>query len=271
MKKSLATIMCALLVLCVGIVFVPQASQADTQYYATDFNGASDFVTTTTTVTYTDRSQRNEVLAFRTPEYIVSGVTCVPLASANVIGFYDRYCTELIPNFTPGVAYGTHYLYKFGGDEVNAMTLQLAADMGLTSPATQGATVEQCKSGMTKYCNRKSLNISFTGSMKNGKFNYDTAKAQIDSGLPILVFCSKFNLTTVTPNENTDTIILKSCSDPHAMTVFGYTEITYTFSNGSTRVDKYLRVSSGLTNMNNMFLYISSDVIIDDAYAVKIY
>lgn len=271
MKKTLATIMCAMLVLCVGMVFIPQSAQAETQYYATDFYGASDFVTTVETVSYSDRSQNNEVLALRTPEYIISGVTCVPIASANIIGFYDRYYTELIPNFDPGITYGTHYLYRYPDSEVTTMTLQLASDMGLTSPATQGATVTQCKNGMTKYCNRKSLSISFTSSMKNGKFNYDIAKAQLDQGLPILVFCSKFNLTTVLTANNVDTITYKVCSDPHAMAVFGYTEITYILNDGGVRTDKYLRVSSGLNNFDNMLLYISSNIDIDNAYAINIY
>ena len=264
--------MCAILVLCAAaVVSVPQQAMAQTEYFATEFNGASDFVNKTFDITYTNRSKYDQALALRTPSYVISGATCVPIAGANILGFYDRYYTELIPNFDPGIVYGgTHYMYKSADSNVTAATMQLAADMGLKNPATEGATIDDFKTGFVKYCNRKSLNVSFESTMQNKSFSYASAKAQLDAGKPVIIFCSGFNLALISQLDNSDSIVLRTCVDTHAMTVFGYTEITYTLSNGSTRLDTYLYVASGVLSQPSAYVYMGSDITIDDAYAITI-
>lgn len=273
MKKFLALTMCAILVLCVAVVVLaPQEAVAQTEYFATEFNGASDFVSKSFTVNYKDYSAYDYALALRIPSYVISGATCVPIAGANILGFYDRYYTELIPNFDPGIVYaGTHYMYKSADSNVTTATMQLAADMGLKNPATEGATINEFKTGITKYCNRKSLSVGFESSMQSGLFNYEKAKSQLDAGKPIIIFCSGFNLAIIGQQTNSDTIVLRTCVDTHAMAVFGYTEITYTLNDGSTRLDKYLYVASGVISQPTAYVYMGSDITIDDAYAVTIY
>lgn len=271
MKKSIALTMCLMLVLITTCVIVPQQTTTQTEYFATLFNGASDFTDKTFAVSYSERSTNNKVLAIRPPEYVISGVTCVPIAGVNILGYYDRYHDDLIPNFTAGTAYGNYYFYSYYDSNVTNATMQLAADMGLTNPATQGATVAECKSGLTKYCNRKSLNISFTSSIQSKSFSYETAKTQINSGKPIILFCSKFNLAVISQKDNVDSVVLHTCQDPHAMTVLGYIEVTYKLSNGSTRVDKYLSAATGVITLTSSYVYMGSDITIDDAYAITIY
>lgn len=273
MKKIVNFTMCLVLCLLATFAILPQRQEAtQTEYFATTFNGASDFTTKVFTVSYAERVPSGKTLALRTPDYIVPNVTCVPIAGANILGFYDRYYTELIPNFTPGVTYaGNYYVYNAYDDNVTNAALQLAADMGLTDPSTQGATVAGCKTGFQSYCNRKSLSVSFDSTMQNNSFNYKTAKAQLNSGEPVILFCSYFNLADMSQNGKTDTIVLYTSATPHAMVAFGYSEYTYTFSDGSTRVDKYLDVASGVDKFPYIKVYMDSDLIVDDAYAVTIY
>lgn len=273
MKKSIALTMCLILCLLATYAIIPkQQSTTETEYYASSFNGASDFTDKVFTVSYTERTPNGKALALRTPDYIVPNVTCVPIAGANILGFYDRFYTELIPNFTPGITYaGIYYVYNAYDDNVTTAALQLASDMGLSNPSTQGATVAECKTGFIKYCNRKSLSISFGSSMQNNSFNYETAKTQINAGKPIILFCSEFNLAEMGEKTQLDTIVLHTSNDPHAMVAFGYTEYTYKLSNGSTRVDKYLEVATGVITLTSAMVYMGSDIAIEDAYAVTIY
>ncbi|MDE7087596.1 MAG: hypothetical protein K2O67_05335 [Clostridia bacterium] len=273
MKKIVNFTMCLVLCLLAMFAIIPQRQEAtQTKYFATSFNGASEFTTKVFTVSYAERVPSGKTLALRTPDYIVPNVTCVPIAGANILGFYDRYYTELIPNFTPGVTYaGVYYVYNAYDDNVTNAALQLAADMGLTDPAKQGATVAGCKTGFEKYCNIKSLSVSFDSTMQNNSLNYETAKEQLNSGKPIIIFCSYFNLATMGQNGKTDTIVLYTSTTPHAMVAFGYSEYTYTLSDGSTRVDKYLEVASGVDTLSSAMVYMGSDLTVDDAYAVTIY
>lgn len=272
MKQKIALSLCLLMILCAVFTFSIQPTTEQTEYYATDFNGGSDFTDKVFSIEYTKRTPSGKNLALVAPDYIVPNVTCVPIAGANLLGFYDRFCTELIPNFTPGVVYaGTHYVYNAYDGNVTNAALQLASDMGLTDPAHQGATVAGFKSGLNTYCNRKSYTATLISVMNNKSFNYDSAKAQINSGKPIILFCSEFNLAVIGEKTNVDRVVLHTCKDPHAMVAFGYSEYTYTLSNGSTRVDKYLNVATGVDILTSSKLYIGSDVTIDDAYAVNIY
>ncbi len=271
MKQKIALSLCLLMILCAAFTFSIQPTIVQTEYYATDFNGASDFTTKSFDVAYTDRQAKDNPLALKTPDYTIGGVTCVPIAGANLLGFYDRYYDELIPNFTAGVVYGNYYMYKYEDSNVKTATLQLAANMGLTDPAKQGASISDAKIGLTKYCKNKSRNVSFTSAMQNNTFSYEAAKSQLNANKPLIIFCSVFNLVSSGVLDNKETITLSICDDPHAMAVFGYMEITYKLANGTTRVDKYLDVASGLIEFPFGRIYMGSNITIDDAYAVTIY
>lgn len=272
MKKKIAITMCFMLLLFATCMIVPQQQEhAPTEYFATSFNGASDFTDKVFTVSYVNRTPSGKSLALVTPDYIVPNVTCVPIAGANILRFYDRFCTELIPNFTPGVVYaGSYYVYNAYDDNVTNAALLLASDMGITNPSTQGATVADCKTGFNKYCARKSYSVSFDSTMQSKSFSYDKAKSQINAGKPIILFCSEFNLAVIGQQTNVDRVVLHTCKDPHAMVAFGYSEYKYTLSNGSTRVDSYLDVATGVNILKTAKIYMGSDIIIDDAYAVTI-
>ncbi len=272
MKKFIAITLCAMFVLCIGSVIPTKTSESiETQYYASEFNGATGFVEKKLTVNYSNYSEYNKSLSPIAPGYVPADVTCVPKAAVNLLGYYDRFYASLIPNFTPGAEVGNYYIYNNDGDEVKQAAIQVAKDMGMSAPSTDGATVSEFKTGMTKYCNRKSLSITYTSSMKSSNFNYDTAKSQILSGKPLIIFCSEFNISFITIGNGQDTITLYTSKDAHAMAVFGFTEITYTFSDGSTKVDKYLRVATGVPSMPKGLVYMGSDLKVDNAYAVNIY
>lgn len=272
MKKTITVFMNLVLIAIFCSVAIPiEQQQPDTKYYSSGFYGASDFVEVKRYVSYAEQSKLNKRITLRTPSYVLSGVTCVPIAATNIIGFYDRYYDELIPNFTAGTAFGNNYLYAQANNYVTNVAHVLATDMGLSDPEHEGATVEECKTGLTKYCKRKSLTISYNSCMSSGSFNYALAKEQLLSGKPIIIFCSEFNLSMIATENSVDTITLLTSSDAHAMVVFGYTEISYIQSNGTSFVENYLYVASGLLGIQNSLLYLGQNITIDNAYAITIF
>lgn len=242
----------------------------NTEYYDDEYlNGGTSFDEHVLTVSYTNRTQENYKLALTYPAYTLS-VSCVPQAATNLLGFYDRYYTELIPNFDPGYMYYGYYAYHEAANSfVSAVAMQLASDMGVVEQY-DGVTVNEFKTGFQTYCSRKGLSASYSSCMSYGSFNFNTAKAQIDSGKPLIVFLSAYNMTTLSSLNNVDTLDMQTSTVPHAMAVFGYRSVTYTLSNGQTRVDNYLHTATGAPNPSTSLLNLSYYVDIDDAYSVSI-
>ena len=242
----------------------------DTAEYFDSYLGASGLTQNTSSVSYTDKSENNKSLALTNPTYTVPEVTCVPSAATCILGFYDRYYTELIPNFTPGRVVLTNYMYSAADNNVFLVGKQLAYDMGVTNPATDGVTVSNCKSGMQTYCARKNLSVSFSSCMSRGNFNYATARTHLTSNTPLLIFTSSFGISYISTSNNVDTITTYYAAAMHCMAVFGFSEVTYTLSNGTTKTDTYLRVAGGMASHYSGLMNIATYAAIDDAYAVTI-
>jgi hypothetical protein len=142
-----------------------------------------------------------------------------------------------------------------------------------TSPRG-GTTIPNFKSGLISYVDSQGYSVLFQSLMTGGTFGtfrYEVAKQMMRQGIPIVIFCDQWTSTHMA-NSSTGTGKEQMFnSTPHALTVFGYREMTFTFANGTTRIDRYLQVSSGWHVRNTGFLRLNCMAIIDDAYAVSIY
>ena len=76
-------------------------------------DGGSITGSTTVTISYKSRTQNDYRMALSTPDYCTSPYvsSCACIAGANVVGYFDRYCPNLIPNFEPGYEYMGYYFY----------------------------------------------------------------------------------------------------------------------------------------------------------------
>ncbi len=250
-------------------IHVDKLCLENTKYKDSEYIGSSGFEQHTLTVSYSDKSESNKKLAITYPAYILN-VSCVPKASACIIGYYDRFYPDLYPNFKPGKEYYGVYSYASVTDSyMIAEVNQLAADMGTTSP-TEGVTVNEFKTGFQKFCSRKSLTATYTSCMSNGSFNFNTAKTQLEQNKPLIIFMSEYNITILSSSNNVDTVAMRTSTVPHAMAAFGYMSVTYTLNNGQTRVDNYLHVSTGESSKTSALLNLNYYIDIDNAYAVTI-
>lgn len=237
-------------------------------FYATDYT----ITTSSETVYYTNRVKNEYGLAKRYPGYLPIGISngCAAAAGGNIIGFYTRFFPELMPGFTPGTPMGQFYLYKELPQE-SAALVQTLYDYMETNVNGPGTTINKFKSGLTRFCNEKNRSISFNSCMQGGSLNYNYAKQCFESGKPSILFVDTFTICTTFDNqtsEQIDYIIAKAC---HVMAGFGYSEITYTLSNGSTRADKYIMVATGLAIRTQAYFNINYNTIIDEYYSVNIY
>lgn len=232
-------------------------------------DGIMPLASSTHTVYYEDKTNDEYKMVLRHPEYTftpyVSSCACV--AGANVIGFYDRYDENLIPDHQAGIVFQGQYAYRSEDTPVYAVIRQLYADMGTDD---SGTTVPEFKNGMTTFCNRKGKTITFTSCMKNGKFDYATAQSYMESNLPIVLFCSGFNVANFNTFEGRDVINYYESTGNHVMVGFGYQIINYTVSS-SNETYEFIKVASGTNSKSNGYFDIHYNTNINDAYAVNIY
>ena len=265
MKKLLAI---AVMVVIGGSCLCGNAISGKDKTYCDD--GIMLAANTSITVNYESKDENTFSMALRHPSYTFSAnpSDCACIAGANVLGFYDRYDEDLIPNHGAGTLFMGKYIYSSQDTYIHDLVRQLYIDMGTDN---EGTTVAEFKNGMITYCNRKGKSISFSSCMKNGKFNYSLAKSYMEANQPVVLFCSGYNVADITPNEKVDTIEYYEAAANHVMVGFGYKEINYTLATFTNISYQYMTVASGYLLKDSGYFDINYHTNIDDAYAVNIY
>lgn len=173
---------------------------------------------------------------------------CVPIAGSNIIGYFDRTYPNLIPDYEPGRMIFGRYIFSGENEATMAVSEALHTDMGTTA---NGNTVSEFRSGMTKYVNRQGYSISFSSLMSWGKIKFDTAKTVVQQNKAIALFLKGYRCVTIKTEEGYDVLDYEYSTANHAVAGFGCLEVTYTFSNNTTRTDKYIHASMGIgINLN---------------------
>ena len=220
-------------------------------------------------VYYTNRSETKHELAKRHPgltEIADLSNACAAIAGGNLVQYWDRYKTNLIPNYTPGIGSGNLYMYNESNAKTTAVITQLYSDMGMGST---GATVSMFKNGIETYCVRQGYSATFTSCMSSGAFDYSQAKQQLVAGKPLALFVSMFTFCGITQGSGYDYLDYKVGIGTHVMAGFGYKEVTYAVS-GGTRKDYYIAVASGYNAKKRGFFNVNFNAQIDDAYSLLV-
>lgn len=242
------------------------SNQIEQELYSATTASSSD--SSTTDIEYKEKSVLQHNLALQIPTYVLAGVSCVPNAGTCILGYYDFTYPDLIPNFTAGRLLNGKYYFNLADSYVVDAAVILAQDMGLSNP-TDAATVNQFKSGIKTYCQRKGLNVTLYDCATN-KFNYALTKQYLDQNIPVIIFASEFSLSFINTLTERDQIVSYNYSENHAMAVFGYKEITYTLTSGQQITNRYLYVSAGFVKYPTALVNVDSNITIDDAYSVMI-
>ena len=234
-------------------------------------DGGSITGETTVNIHYKTRTQNDFRMAPTMPDYHTSPFVsaCACIAGSNIVGYFDRYFPELIPNFEPGYEYMGYYFYYGERAEITGVVRQLYSDMGTTESA--GTTTAQFLSGMKKYANRAGYTFSYSSCMSGSNLNFSAVKSGMENNKPIALFLSGYNVAAMGLNDGYDTFAYILSAANHVMVGFGYYEVTYTYDSGKQETFNYIYVASGAGINPEGYFNINYNTKINDAYAVSIY
>lgn len=229
----------------------------------------SDLVFSSETITFVSKTEDKYDQVRRHPAQVTTSTTtttCGTIAGSNIIQYWDRYNTNLIADYSPGVAIGTQYLYHLSGANLTAVADQLYYDMS----GEYGVTISEFINGIGTYCSRQGYTSTFNLLTEGGSnFNYTSVKQALTQNMPVAIFLGTFTVVDINTNNNIDTLNKYTGSIPHIMVGFGYKDITYTLSSG-TRVDRYISVATGVVQMESGYFNVNNTSQIDAVYSVNI-
>lgn len=230
----------------------------------------TDYVNKTIKIDYTARSYDKKTLCLGMPKYFNSGWTsgCAAVAGGNLIGYYDRFYEDLIPNHTAGMSNGDLFIYYYQDEYVNSMISTLYAEM---NGSADGITEADFKSGMKKYCSGKGLSCDFTSLKSGSSLSYNSVKNCINDGYPLVLFLNTYTVCSIFEQETFGEIFYEIHSGNHVMPGFGYTNVTYTLNDGSKSEYKFINVSTGWGDPSEAYFNIEYCTNIVSAYKVNVH
>ncbi len=253
---------------------VDEAFIAESAYKGFGYCGDGSTTVVTQTVEHASKQVENYTIQFELPNYMgsVYGITsCANTAGAIIIGYYDRFYENLIPDYQSYVSIGGVVCYKTGATEVFDLVMELYDLMG-TDKNQAGTTYAGFQSGMQQYVTGKGYTYTTTNMFTNGSLNMTSYKNAVQAGKPVAMFLSGFamlvNTSQTTP---TDTITSHYINSTHATVGCGYRIDTYYDESGrliDTR--NYLKIASGLESYDIGYLNINALGQMDKAIAVDI-
>lgn len=236
-----------------------------------NYGGYDDYTTEQTTFTYDNKTSSNNEFPYGLPNYSSSSYNnaCANIAGGIVLGYYDIFHPEIIPNYDTGYTRSNSWRYYGQSNEITSVIDTLHFDM--RTNVNNGTSFSDFKSGLQKYVNRQGKNVNYTSVMTNGSFNYTNYKNQIAQAKPVALFLSTYNITDIVSVGNTEAIDSLYYNINHVMVGSGYQEIDYYKNNALFRSDKYLKISTALQTRKTGYLRFNDRTQINEAIGVNIY
>lgn len=224
----------------------------------------------TVRIEYVSRSYDYKYLCVGQPRFFNAGWSggCAAVAGGNLIGYYDRFYEDLIPNHTAGMSNGELFVYYYEDEYVNQAISTLYDDMG---GSAAGITEDGFKSGMKTYCSRKGLSCDFTSLKSGGSLNYASVKSCINGGNPLVLLLNTYTVCDTSEYDTYTNIYYEIHYGNHVMPGFGYRNVTYTNSDGSVSDYRYITVSTGWGDPREAYFNIDYCTNIVSAYKVDIH
>ena len=244
-----------------------QASAKRFGYYG----GGTNYTVQTYTITYDHKTKETYIIQYGLPTHCpTTGTSCANAAGINIIGYYDRFYPNLVPNETTYTVFGNNLMYKGMTATVQDICIQLADFMGTTS---SGTTFTGFNVGMASYAQQQGYSYSYTSVFTNGSFDFNKYKTAVQSGKPVAIFLNNYAFYDATTTEgNVDTVYNNVSPNTHVVAGCGYKSVVYYNANNSViNTQIYLRVSTGLALFPHLtYLNASAYSTINNAVAVTI-
>lgn len=196
---------------------------------------------------------------------------CGAIGGAIIVGYYDKYFQNLIPNYTNYYTASGKYRSQ-DSTHVPAM-IQSMYTLMQTNVVAPGVSESECLDGLEAYVEGKGYSISYTAVKPyNGTFNHTAYQNAINNGQPVILFCDSVKLEQVSEYDTYNQFGVEQESQDHIIVGFGYQIYRYYNASGNNfRTDIYLAVATGWNPNNIGFVKINDDGWLDSGFAVDIY
>lgn len=284
-KKSITTLLIVLLFATISMV-IPQfdmiidtvyaASNGDIYYSDDGYSDNGESTLVTEIIEYTTKETSSEYKINKSfPAYYNTNSSltnsCANVAGANIMGYYDRYYENLIPDYVPGILRGSNYSYyqmTVNASKKQDVINELYVRMGTNSPDA-GTSQEGYKSGITSYVISKGYNVTYNSVMTGSNLDLNKLRSSLYNGDPVSLYLSGYNITTISDTGNSVNLLKSYFTGNHIMIVYGYETINYyNSSHMLIKSNTYLFVSTGLTTTG--YYILNNNGTINDAEAVHI-
>lgn len=224
----------------------------------------------TETIIYSRKETETYNIKSGVPDYYsaISNTGCANVAGAVIIGYYDRFCENLIPNLKTYMQLGSTIKYLAAKPEINSLIEELKGFMD-TDQITSGTTFNGYQQGMRTYANKH----NYTYSTEDlGKLDFDKFKSAVKRDKPVAIFLSNYSILTGISISGTSEIITNELNTTaHVVVGFGYKIDTYyDWNNRIVAQRTYLNVASGLTKFRINFLCLDGKSKIEYAISTTI-
>lgn len=196
---------------------------------------------------------------------------CGPIGGGIIVGYYDKYFQNLIPNYTN--YYTATGKYRPGDRTYVPAMLQEMYTLMQTNVVAPGVSESECLDGLEAYVEGKGYSISYTAVKPyNGTFSHTAYQNAINNGQPVILFCDTVQLVIPSEYDTYNRIVVAQESQDHIIVGFGYQIYRYYDVNGNNfRTDIYLAVATGWNPNNIGFVKINDESWLDSGFAVDIY
>lgn len=207
--------------------------------------GGSSYVEQSYTISYDHKTVTDTGIQYGLPEYSpATGTSCANAAGAILIGYYDRFYANLIPNFQPYLMIGTTLVYRAGSSETEDLMAQLKNLMGTDDT---GTTYTGFNAGLTSYVQSKGYTYTTTSLFTNNTFDFNRYKTTVNGGTPVAFFFDGYAVGATSEGSSVDTVNNAVSANTHVAIGYGYKEdVYYNANNNVIATQRFLRVSSGL-------------------------
>ena len=255
-----------------GLRLDPEAVR-EQAYQGFGYGGSGEFVTRTQTVTYSSKTTDEYSIQYDLPNYTgkAGETTCANTAGAVLIGYYDRFCENLIPDYKVYTQFGSRIRYKSRSTEIDGLILTLK-DLMNTDQGHAGTTFAEFQDGMKQYVEGKGYAYSTASLFTFGNFNFERYKEAVKNGKPVAIFLNSYAmLDNITKNGNSDVIVSGFSALTHVAVGCGYRCDSYFGANGQlSETRRYLKVASCVDKYGIGYLNINGLGKMDRAVSVEI-
>ena len=265
MKKRVFSGVAAVMMLFASALSLGAAPEEEEKYC-----GSGGYVEKSESISYARKETDEYSIKYDLPNYSVaaSKTSCASTAGTILIGYYDRYYEELIPNFTTYYQIGTIFKYKGPTFETTAVNDELY-DLMDTDVGGAGTTFKGFQKGMQTYV----ANHGYTYATASiGTIDLEKYKQSVKSGKPVALFLVNFTFWwDIKTQEGSETLITRYTGVPHVSIGCGYLINTYyNEKNEQIAQRTYLKVASGLAEYGVSYLCLDGKSKIEQAISVSI-